>query len=1109
MTMMGFSVLHGKYVTLLFVCILASLFSANSAYSVPLSFLLDPTTNLRNVEWYRLESPRFTIYASKSSEKLARYGLRALETAYPDIGLLLGVHLDGQPELRPNGANVRSLFSRVPVIVSTGVNVGGFANPVTQNIELKISAGSSASLFQHELVHRLMYDHMDPWLGPGGRVFTLAMTPAWWLEGLAEFLTESVGQTQTAALARSMALNASFLDWDRLHSLYQIDSTDLFLRGYVTSGRFFRYLMKQQKQDDLYSVHRELFKFSLIPPFVSAQDFLFFSQFGKLGSAVYEDFKAAEIEKWEKKSADLPSLKKLSRNHSTTLFYSESSPYINMLGEGFLSVGLRTETYPGALVYRPSESESGVRIASDAPGSSLARVLELEEDAVMWTASLDRDEFGRRTSDLYVYRLPLPEQSDRAQLEWPGQKGQVWEVPLWRVEISRLYPGQQVQDIFVLDEKQAFVLMNDEGRKHLVLVSADSGQTRVVQSYDVPMQITVLPAPWRAARHCVSLLVNADQHVTSIERLCLTTDDTDPQVYVKEAVVLPPRGFNVLSATETHDQQYLLVVSWGEEFVGLIIWNPETKRANVVSVLSDWIVDPQPGHSEGEYYVWVHHGSGFAFVPLPLEELAQSYSAALSLEKLDPMFAALPPWKAYDPPFRVMADRARKGLPLFTEEDSSGRKMSRREISSALVQGEGWMSGTVANAPASVKEEGRSIASVVSWERADVRSGHWFTYPQARPSFFGGPSLGLVSVPLRDEMERYQILTLAEYNFETEKANVTLTYASRRLFEGFRIDAFSRERFNGLYHLFVCPEQSELFICVNSDSGPAGSKRFHYLRENGISTAATFSFRPRSPSLTVTAGFAQLTPSIGARSAVLGPQFVPLATLGVGLTSEIYQAAFYMAPERSTSGKHLLLSASASLLVEENVSVGMMRDGRGTHLEDEELHFQDVTASASQLFSYDVNRLTLRGSIARTFGKNTLNRRQVFTPYRTYLLGSGSSLNKLNIPLYRSGSLFSYWAGDWQYRMTADFVRPLLADIDWRLTILFVESIDMEIVLGRGGVAQGNGFHKPTSIDSASAALRLNMDVKGFKIFPSLAYGQVFGEPTGSLFAELSFSDFF
>lgn len=1114
---------HRLCVVLSLLCTLSWLFLAQAASAVPLSFLLDPTTNLRNVEWYRLESPRFTIYASRSSEKLARYGLEALEAAYPDLGLLLGVHLDGQPELRPDGDNVTSPFSRVPVIVNTGVNAGGFANPVTQNIELKISAGSSASLFQHELVHRLMYDHMDPWLGPGGRVFTLAMTPAWWLEGLAEFLTESVGQTQTAALARSMALNHSYLDWDRLHSLYQIDSADLFFRGYVTSGRFFRYLMMQQKHDDLYSVHRELLKFTLIPPFVSAQDFFFFSQFGKLGSAVYEDFKAFEKERWQKKSSALPSLKKLSRNYRTTVFYSESTPYINFLGEGFLSAGLRTETYPGSLEFKPGKSEPAFRIATEAPGSSFARVLELDGTAVMWTATLERDSDGSRTSDLLVYRLPLPDQADGARREWPGEKGQGWEKNLRRVEVSRHFPSQQVQDIFVLDEKQALVLMNDEGRKHLVLASAVSGKTRVLKSYDIPLQVNFLPAPARAARQCVSLLVNADQHLTHIERLCLPTERTEDSGGVTESVVLPPRGFNVLSATETHDRQYLLVVSWGEEFAGLIKWNPETKRAAVVSVLSDWVQDPQPGHSDGEYYVWVHHGSGFAFVPLPLEELAQSYAAALGSKKLDPMFAKLPRWKTYEPPFKVMADRVRKGLHFFTDDSGSAREPSRAEISPAPVLRDGQATGTAADggdnsapppvpdeAPAEAPAGAQTAASAASWEPADVRSGHWFTYPQGRPSFFGGPSIGLVSVPLRDEMERYQVTALAEYNFDTEKANVTLTYASRRLFEGFRIDVFSRERFNGLYSIYGCSVQREPFICVsNQTTGPAGSKRFHYLRENGISTAATFSFRPRSPILTLSAGFAQLTPSIGVRSAVLGPQFVPLATLGASVASEIYQTAFYLAPERSTSGKHLLLRGTASLSVEENLSVGTLRDGLGTDLGNQDVHFQDVTAAASQSFTYDVNRMTLRGSIARTFGENTLNRKQVFTPYRTYLLGSGSSLNQLNIPLYRSGSLFSYWAGDWQYRMTADFVRPLFADIDWRFTILFVESIDMELVVGRGGVAQGDGFLQPTAIDSASAALRLNMDIKGFKIFPALAYGQVLGEPSGSLFAELSFSDFF
>src|SRR5690606_7124797 len=106
-------------------------------------------------------------------------------------------------------------------------------------------------------------------LGPGGRAYSLAIMPTWWVEGLAEFLTESIGRLETAGISRSMSLNDRYVSWDRLHSLYNA-SGDQWRRGYVISGQFLKFLYDKSKSKDLYKFHREWLYKLLTPPFINA-----------------------------------------------------------------------------------------------------------------------------------------------------------------------------------------------------------------------------------------------------------------------------------------------------------------------------------------------------------------------------------------------------------------------------------------------------------------------------------------------------------------------------------------------------------------------------------------------------------------------------------------------------------------------------------------------------------------------------------------------------------------------------------------------------------------------------------------------------------------------
>lgn len=386
---------------------------------------------------------------------------------------------------------------------------------------------------------------------------------------------------------------------------------------------------------------------------------------------------------------------------------------------------------------------------------------------------------------------------------------------------------------------------------------------------------------------------------------------------------------------------------------------------------------------------------------------------------------------------------------------------------------------------------------------------HWFSYPWALPGFLLGPSVGLVSVPLRDEMERYQVAVYGVYRFDTDTTDLQVSYTTRRVLERFGVDIFSRERFNGLFYIGTCPDNADR-NCLSKLPRSGYRSYIHYLRENGLSVNGAYRFKPESAELAMSAGISQITPSSWLRSGAIGPQEFILSSIGMSFSFVPFETAFYIGDDRRLGGSFLLWRSVAGLGAVENISLGKVTDGRGQDIPSQDtVHYQDLSANLGTSVSYRSNMLSLRGNIGRTLGEDPLNLRQVFSPYRTYLLGTQSAVNRVNLPLAGSSRLFNLYPGDWMFRTTLDYSRPLISNLNARLTVLFLQSIDFEAVIGRGGVAQGDEFENVTTVDSASGALRLNMDVKGVKIFPAIAVGQVLGEPGWSLFAELAFSDFF
>lgn len=258
--------------------------------AIPLSFLKTTAGNQRDIQWNLLDDGFVEVYYDKNSSQLADSAQEAIWDAYPHLKNILGVKLD-----------------KVTLIVGDRSNGAGFANPVSQNIETQILSSRTQAFFQHELVHRMMYVHNDFHIGPLGRLFSLAMMPTWWIEGLAEYLTQSVGEVEIDGFMREMALNDHWPSWERLHALYNADG-DSNLRGYVVSGRFFGWILNHSKEKDLAKIQDQIAWRSVTPLFYNASDKWLVENVGKTGAELYEEFKQEQTLEWQKYVQDMPSL---------------------------------------------------------------------------------------------------------------------------------------------------------------------------------------------------------------------------------------------------------------------------------------------------------------------------------------------------------------------------------------------------------------------------------------------------------------------------------------------------------------------------------------------------------------------------------------------------------------------------------------------------------------------------------------------------------------------------------------------------------------------------------------------------------------------------------
>ncbi|MDE3269558.1 MAG: hypothetical protein OYH77_04670 [Pseudomonadota bacterium] len=272
-----------------YALIVAMLLVSGKVKALPLGFGIHQD----RLQYEQLTHPHFRFYYDARTEDEARFMLQALVKARPILEGWLGVERQ-----KP-----------LAVITSAVTYNPSFANFIADVIELQSLGMGTRGLAWHEYVHMLNYQHFHNIFGAAGAVLHLPWHPSWWLEGLAEALTQSLGSSNIKGIERHHAWSDSFVSYDRLHYLYA--GIEQAQHGYPVASSFALFVLKKlQDKGGLPALIKSFYRKSMpwhwpltLVPFASELPFdrALREHTGFDGRSLYQQYKDSAKAYWQQR----------------------------------------------------------------------------------------------------------------------------------------------------------------------------------------------------------------------------------------------------------------------------------------------------------------------------------------------------------------------------------------------------------------------------------------------------------------------------------------------------------------------------------------------------------------------------------------------------------------------------------------------------------------------------------------------------------------------------------------------------------------------------------------------------------------------------------------
>lgn len=1006
-----------------------SLFWSSFSWALPIGF----GHNQGDIVYSELHDENFTVYHDSRAPEEGHMALKSLRAARPVLQQWLGIER----------------LSPLPVIISSVSSQASFYNFVTDAIELQTLGYGDRDLYWHEYVHQFMFLHLRNPLGPAGSILHIPWMPAWFIEGLAEALSSSIGSHQQAGIERYQAQSDSWPSYARLHSLY--GAGDFFLQGYATSGSFVSWILRQKalKPGGLPSMLSDFFWYTMpwyyplavspLSPFLP-MDQVLKDYYGASGLELYERYKKEAKDFWVK-------------NKTFNFSFREAQPQRLLLSAGINPVfsGLKPSVI--LISSRDSSLWSRYDLEFNADSSLLKSLKERElmpaspdklrplfylppfsvglhrtmesrtgfdkQEIIFWDSSRE----GSLSSDkegmgLKSIRLP---RSGSVLRVFPAEKKVYWlEKNFGKNKICFVERTELLQDF---EEGQAFL---NESRVSCPVVT------------ELPLSLDILGEKKRPAMGYGDDFV--EELILGFKEQNLSGLSTKVQILNLDSGLL--RDFT------GSGEEYLRVVysSSSDEFWAVVAERRGTalKRMSMDGVclsylrFDDYILNMGAG-DEGSLYLSFYAGSDKASwlrvdpaKDLPMEPCPPTPSDGHNSPLL---------WAMKSIFENKSSDRSGPPLELALEKSSIWQPVAAEGGSSPIPSADDPRSLS-----SQYREESPESRKIAKWRARPI-----FVFPWIGADDPLGYQFGVLSVPLMDHLQNETLQASLLLGAQSHFPDVDVSLVSTRFWPTISAAIYKKQIWNGTFYSSALRRAST-----------------SYYDEQGLRLTSRYSWSFDDSSVSVESGLTMAFKKrkLGAFRLVEGHLMEPFFSVGWS---------------KSLSPFYLSVSLS----------------GRATPIFlNKNFEYNQVTLesdlSRKLKFLSSNWSLNMKASRIRGKGAKTPFVREVYTPLRIFIPGGGGGINQNNYPVLGSNFLFANRHGDTQARLRGTYSFPLITNIERLFWIFYLERLSFSSFYQYGGAwNQQEKDIKRYMLSSYGHSLDLVFENKGVHFNLGLGLGRL------------------
>lgn len=927
--------------------------------------------NQGDVKFDELSSKNFTLYHDRRAPDDAKLAMRSLEAARPNVERWFDV--------------ARS--SPLVVNMSAMSDNASFANFVTDSIELQTLGQGGRDLAWHEYTHSTMYRQLDNLFGPAGSILHLPWMEAWFLEGLAEAVSVSIGSDEQAGVERYQALTNNWPTWDRLHSLY--NSGPFNFRGYATSGAFVSWILRTHDASKFPELLKTFRSDSMpwywpwaVMPFNSflPMDSALKSMTGKSGKELYTQYKIEATAFWKGVSTAPLLAGKVEDNEVTSSAWSW-------------------------------QFENSKLSKTKPPADSASVLVATSTNATAWTNSY----FPK--ANLRSYRIGLQASGETKQpVVWLPRESQWIDGP-WLTTTDVWWLETYIQSSKLC---RAPRLNFKKENVTCLLTGTMPDRLRMIgERHDDSSKTT--SSLW-IARDTETL--KGDVHEILEVDLTAYTIKTFKSPVGGRPISMATTSSGTWMLTADRSRRHILKLDGNNACVGMI--EISDYPARIVS------------SAEGLPYVVLYTVDGYVARALDAAKFPVMPCRQLS-ERTSPLLAAM-----QSPKPLTFAEAVQSSSIWSTAPGPENKtEIGKRDASPVLdTQAVG-----AAPVPADVSNDVSTDATTPKARPAAWRGRPIFAFPWIASDDPMGPQIGLITVPLMDEMQNETVRATFLLGTVSRFPYQEITLTSNRFKPTWSLSGYRAQTYNGRYR-----EQPSGFILSK------------YLEEKGSRLDGTYvQFWNRLA----------LEWNWGLKSAVLKKYIGPARRVGhlnetfVGVSASV------------NNGGRLFASTSMAGAV---AAPGINHD----------FHYDSMRANVTTGSKIGSGRLELGLDGSRTRGPKRRDLQEMYSPLKTLIPGSGGGFNQASFAVTPDQGLFTPVFGENQARARLLATHPLIQDIDKFKSLVYIDQLNISGFLNYGTAWRGNEMPLQQDLLAAQGyTLDLFMDNKGVRFNVGLGAGQV------------------